>query len=212
MTVLECLLAIQDEQDGSLAFRYSCRSAVCGSCAMCLNGSITLACKTQVQDIIVGSQILIEPLPNFEVLKDLVVDMKPFWDALERIEPWLHENGECPEKERLVSPKCMDKLDQYINCILCAACYGACKVLGRDKDSLGPAASAKLFRFIEDPRDARDLSFLDRFGDQQGVWGCDTLFRCVDACPKNVRPTDAIAGLRRKMVVHKMKRLLRLDR
>ena len=211
MTVLECLLAIQDEQDGSLAFRYSCRSAVCGSCAMCINGDLTLACKTQVRDI-AGEQILIEPLPNFEVLKDLVVDMKPFWDALERIEPWLHENGERPEKERLVSPKCMDKLDQYVNCILCAACYGSCTVLGRNQDSLGPAALAKLFRFIQDPRDQRELSTLDRLNNQNGIWGCDTLFHCIDACPKDVRPTDAIAGIRRKMIVYKIKRFLRLVR
>jgi len=209
MTILECLLAIQDEQDGSLAFRSSCRSAVCGSCAICINGSPTLACKTQVKDL-PENQILLEPLPNFDVVRDLVVDMQPFWDALKRVEPWLHDDGNPPEKERRVSAASMDKLDQYTNCILCAACYGACTVLNRDEDYIGPAAIAKLFRFIEDPRDHRNLSSLDHLNDQKGVWGCDTLFKCIDVCPKSIRPTDAIAGIRNKMVIHKMKRFFRL--
>lgn len=210
-TVLEALLNIQDEQDGSLAFRYSCRSAVCGSCGMTINGALALACKTQLQSLF-GNEILIEPLPNMDIIKDMVVDMQPFWKAYEIIKPWLYEEETAPEKERLVSPKSMKKIDQYINCILCACCYGACPVLGRDEEYLGPAAIAKLFRFLEDPRDKRDLDMIEQFNDQKGIWACDTVYRCIDACPKEVRPTDGIAGVRRRFVAHKFKKFFRLNK
>lgn len=206
-TVLEALLDIQDHQDGSLALRYSCRSAVCGSCGMTINGAPALACKTQLKSLL-SREILIEPLPNLTVIKDLVVDMDPFWNAYKIIKPWLHEEEETPEKERLISPEDMEKIDQYINCILCACCYGACPVLGREEEYLGPAAIARLFRFLEDTRDKRDLAVIDRFNNEKGIWGCDTVFRCIDACPKDVRPTDGIAGVRRRYFVHRFKRFL----
>ena len=207
--VLEALLDIQDHQDGSLAFRYSCRGAVCGSCGMTINGAPALACRTQLKDIF-GREVLIESLPNMTVIKDLVVDMEPFWNAYKLIKPWLHEEEPAPEKERRVSPAEMNRIDQYINCVLCACCYGACPVLGRDEDYLGPAAIARLFRFLGDPRDKRNLSDIDRFNSQKGIWGCDTVFRCIDACPKDVRPTDGIAGVRRRYLAHRFKRLFKL--
>ena len=208
-TVLEALLDIQDHQDGSLTFRYSCRSAVCGSCGMTINGALALACKTQLKSLF-RHEILIEPLPNMTVIKDLVVDMEPFWNMYKIIEPWLHTEEDAPEKERLVSPEDMKKIDQYINCILCACCYVACPVLARDEEYLGPAAIARLFRFLEDSRDKRDLATIDRFNNQKGIWGCDTVFQCIDACPKDVRPTDGIAGVRRKYLLHRFRRLFRL--
>ena len=211
MTVLEALLQIQDEQDGTLAVRYSCRSAVCGSCAMLINGRFDLACRVQLSSA--GTRnIFLEPLPNLNIIKDLVVDMKPFWNALHAVQPWLHEITAPPEKERLMSPKERDKIDQYVNCILCAACYGACPVLARDDKYLGPAALATLYRFVTDSRDERGDEVFEAANTDSGAWGCDIILRCIDACPKNVRPTDGIEALRRNLIVRKFRRLFRLGK
>jgi succinate dehydrogenase / fumarate reductase iron-sulfur subunit len=146
-----------------------------------------------------------------EIIKDLIVDMQPFWGAYQRIEPWLHVNGEPKlEKERLQSPQDVKKLDPYINCILCACCYGSCPVLGHEDKYLGPAAIAKLFRFMRDSRDQRGAQFLKRVDNQRGLWACHTIFRCVDACPKDIRPTDTIEALRRELVVYRFKKFFRL--
>lgn len=205
-TVLEALKEIRDQQDPSLSFRYSCREAVCGSCSMVINGRIALACRTQVSDL--GSdEVVIEPLPNLEIQKDLIVDLKPFWEAYRRIEPFLQAPGDVPEKGHLVAEKDMEKVFQYITCILCACCYSACPVATRDGRYAGPAALAKLYRFTIDPRDRRPFSTLDRVDGPDGVWGCDTVFRCNDVCPKDVRPADGIEGLRRKIIAGKTKRL-----
>jgi succinate dehydrogenase / fumarate reductase iron-sulfur subunit len=204
MTVLECLLKIQDEQDGSLAFRYSCRGAVCGSCGMLINGMPDLACRVQVFDL--GQDtIVVEPLPNLVVIRDLVVDMEPFWEAYRKVEPWLHEPPTTPEKERLMSEENRKEIDQYISCILCACCYGSCPVLAREGDYTGPAALAKLYRFMADSRDTRPPGFAMKYDSGTGVWACHTVFRCVEVCPKDVRPTDGIEGLRRRMVMHRLK-------
>ena len=209
-TVLEALLSIQEIDDDSLAFRFSCRSAVCGSCGMVVNGAPVLACRTQLSTLI-GDQVLIEPLPNMEVIKDLVVDMKPFWDSYRKVEPWLHADEEKePQKERHQSPEQVHKLDPYINCILCASCYGSCPVLGMEEDYLGPAAIAKLFRFMEDSRDQRGEKFLEKVDSPQGLWACHTIFRCIDACPKDIRPTDTIEALRRRLIKYRFKKFFRL--
>ena len=209
-TVLEALLSIQEIDDDSLAFRFSCRSAVCGSCGMVVNGAPVLACRTQLSTLI-GDQVLIEPLPNMDIIKDLVVDMKPFWDAYQKVEPWLHVDEEKqPEKERHQSPQQVNKLDPYINCILCACCYGACPVLGMDEKYLGPAAIAKLFRYMEDSRDQRGDKFLEKVDSPKGLWACHTIFRCIDACPKDIRPTDTIEALRRRLIKYRFKKFFRL--
>lgn len=207
LTVLAVLLRIRDEIDGTLAFRSSCRSAVCGSCAMVINGKIDLACRTQVAAFNTDT-IVLEPLPNFEVLKDLVVDMTPFWRMYEKVKPYLIRESPVPEKEIPQSVEERNRIDQFVNCILCACCYGACPVLARDPDYVGPAAGVKLERFALDSRDERPAEVLERFNDEKGVWACDTVFRCIDACPKDVRPTDAIVGLRKALVKNRFKRLL----
>jgi succinate dehydrogenase / fumarate reductase iron-sulfur subunit len=207
MSVLSALLLIRDEMDGGLSFRCSCRAAVCGSCAMAMNGKIELACRTQVASL--GSTVIVlEPLPNFEIIKDLVVDMAPFWAKYERIKPWLMRKTAAGGAEILQSEADRNRIDQFVHCILCAACYGACAALARDPEYLGPAALAKLERFVLDSRDERPLSALDSVNNEQGVWGCDTLFKCIEACPKEVRPADGIAGLRRSLVNYKFKKLL----
>ena len=207
LTILTVLNRIRDEIDGTLAFRASCRSAVCGSCAMVINGKLDLACRTQVATFDTDT-IVLEPLPNFEVIRDLVVDMEPFWQMYEKIQPFLIRNSPVPEKEIPQSEEERRRIDQFVNCILCACCYGACPVLNREPDYIGPAAAAKLERFVLDSRDERPASALDIVNDEKGVWACDTVFRCIDACPKDVRPTDAIVGLRKEMVKNRFQKLL----
>ena len=207
MSILSVLLKIRDEMDGGLSFRCSCRSAVCGSCAMAMNGKIELACRTQVASL-GGEVVIVEPLPNFEIIKDLVVDMEPFWAKYELIKPWLMRKALSEGTEIRQSEAERSRIDQFVNCILCAACYGACAVLARDPGYLGPAALAKLERFVLDSRDQRPPSALQVVNSEQGVWGCDTLLNCIEACPKNVRPTDAIVGLRKSLVKQEFRKLL----
>jgi len=207
LTVLAVLLRIRDEIDGTLSFRCSCRSAVCGSCAMVINGKLDLACRTQVAGFNTDT-IILEPLPNFEVIRDLVVDMTPFWQMYDKIQPYLIRRSHAPEKEIPQSEGERRQIDQFVNCILCACCWGACPVLAREPGYLGPAAAAKLERFVLDSRDERPASALSLVNDEKGVWACDTVFRCIDACPKDVRPTDAIVGLRKAMVKQSFKKIL----
>ncbi len=206
MSVLDALFKIQDELDPSLAFRYSCRGAVCGSCAMVINGRFDLACRVKIERL--GSRrIVLEPLPNFEVIHDLVVDMEPFWKKYRKVQPYLQEKVQAGEKLRM-PPEERQEIDQYVNCILCALCYASCPVLRSNENFTGPAALAKLYRFLADPRDGRDSQVLEQENSHQGAWGCHTITRCIEACPKNVRPTDGIEAVRRKLIVHKFKKLL----
>ena len=205
-SILEVLKDIRDQQDPSLSFRYSCREAVCGSCGMVINGRIALACRTLVETLD-PEEVVIEPLPNLEIQKDLVVDLAPFWEAYRRIEPFLQAEGGFRETGHRVTEKDMDRLGQYIPCILCACCYSACPVASRDGRYLGPAALAKLQRFALDPRDRRPFAAFEKVDTPEGVWGCDTVFRCNDVCPKDVRPADGIEGLRRRLVAGRVKRL-----
>jgi succinate dehydrogenase / fumarate reductase iron-sulfur subunit len=207
LTVLAVLLRIRDEIDGTLSYRCSCRSAVCGSCAMVINGKIDLACRTQVSAFNTDT-IILEPLPNLEVIRDLVVDMTPFWKMYEKVQPYLIRRSPAPEKEIPQSEAERLRIDQYVNCILCACCYGACPVLAREPEYIGPAAAAKLERFVLDSRDDRSAEAIEILNNERGVWACDTLFRCIDACPKEVRPTDAVVGLRKALVKHRFRKLL----
>jgi len=206
MSVLQGLLQIQDEQDPSLAFRYACRGAVCGSCAMSINGKLTLACRVQL-DRLQTQRIVIEPLPNFEIIRDLVVDMTPFWDKYERVRPWLQAE-EARQRDGRMSEQERERFDQYVNCILCGLCYAACPVLKANDQFTGPAALAKLYRFLADPRDQRSPDEVREQDSRQGVWGCHTITRCIDACPKSVRPTDGIRGVRRQLLSQTLKKYL----
>jgi len=208
-SVLEALKDIRDQQDPSLSFRYSCREAVCGSCAMVINGGIALACRTLVATA--GPDLLvIEPLPNMEIQKDLIVDMEPFWEAYRFVQPYLQPpEGGVPEKGHLVEEAQLEDVFRLTTCILCASCYSACPVVTRDGRYIGPAALAKLHRFIKDPRDKRSYKALQRVDTPTGAWGCDTVFRCNDVCPKEVQPAHGIEGVRRTLVARKTKRLFR---
>ncbi len=203
LTVLMVLLRIRDEIDGTLSFRSSCRSAVCGSCAMVINGKIDLACRTQVYKF-EDRTIVLEPLPNMEIIKDLVVDMTPFWSAYEKVKPYLMRFSPSPEKEIPQSEEERKRIDQFVNCILCACCYGACPVVSRDPDYLGPHAFAKLERFFSDSRDERPPEELIHLDNVHGLWGCDTVLKCIEACPKDVRPTDSIVSLRKRLLKYRI--------
>jgi succinate dehydrogenase / fumarate reductase iron-sulfur subunit len=204
-SVLEALFGIQDEQDPSLAFRYSCRGAVCGSCAMSISGSLNLACRVLLKNL-PTRRVVLEPLPRFEVIKDLVVDMDPFWAKYERVQPWLHAQLS-EAKESRMSEAERERIDQYVNCILCGLCYAACPVASSKENSTGPAALAKLHRFLADSRESRGAQTLEQEDDADGLWACHTITRCIEVCPKDVRPTDGIAALRRRLLVHKFKGL-----
>ncbi len=210
-SVLEALMDIRNDQDCTISFRYSCREAICGSCAMVINGNFDLACRTDLESLR-SSLVVIEPLPNLEIQKDLVVDMDPFWEALQKIEPYLQGEEIQSTKGHRVDDRDMDRIFQFVNCIMCGCCYAACPVASRDERYLGPAALAKLCRFVRDPRDIRPFANWSRVNTEAGVWGCDTVFACNEACPKDVRPADGILALRRKLVVEKIKRFFRLGR
>jgi succinate dehydrogenase / fumarate reductase iron-sulfur subunit len=203
MSVLEALLAVQEEQDPSLAFRYACRGAVCGSCAMSINGKLGLACRVLLGNL-PTKRVVLEPLPRMEILKDLVVDMDPFWEKYERVRPWLHAQITGSEESR-VSEKERERIDQYVNCILCGLCYAACPMTSSNEGFTGPAALAKLYRFAADSREDGRRPELEEENAHEGMWGCRTITRCIEVCPKNVRPTDGIEGLRRKLLVEKLK-------
>lgn len=210
-SVLEALMTIRNEQDGTLSFRYSCREAICGSCAMVINGRFDLACRTELR-FLKSSQVVIEPLPNLEIQKDLVVDMNPFWQALHKIKPYVETDGGFPETGYRIEDREMDRIFQFVNCILCGSCYSACPVVTKNENYLGPAALAKLLRFVKDSRDMRVFADYAHISTKDGVWGCHTIFKCNEACPKDVRPADGIEALRRKMVVEKIKSLFRMKR
>src|SRR4030043_883334 len=199
MNLLEALLRIQDEQDGTLTFRYSCRGAVCGSCAMKVNGELGLACRTHIEDLLEKST-LIEPLPYFPVIRDLIVDMSTFFNHYRKIEPYLHGKPISPQTEYKMNEDERKEIDLYIQCILCGICFGSCPAFEKDPIFIGPAMLAKAYRFLTDPRDQRGEEILKAVNSQQGAWGCKTVLNCVKVCPKKVPPTHAIIRMRRKLL------------
>ena len=200
-TVLDALIKIREEQDGTLSLRCSCRSAICGSCAMRINGHAGLACKTQASNALVeGNTIVIEPAGVMPVIKDLVVDFDLFWDKIREVEPYLQPHGEEPEGEYIASNESMLHLSSVTGCIMCGACVSECTVLEVDPTFLGPAALAKAYRFTADPRDgdANGVSKerLEHLVEPTGMWDCTRCGECVTACPKGVDPMGRIMALR----------------
>jgi succinate dehydrogenase / fumarate reductase iron-sulfur subunit len=194
-TVLDALTKIKEEQDGSLSFRYSCRGAICGSCGMLINGKEGLACKTQVShEMKKWGRISLEPLTNLPVVKDLIVEMEPFWDRFRVIQPWLVPGEEVGKG---VSDEDMAAFKRSEDCIACACCYSGCDVFKTEKSNyLGPAAYAKAYRFIVDPRDALGRGRVGMLS-PRGLWWCTRSYICYEVCPKSIRLTDIIMDLRR---------------
>ena len=200
-TVLDALIKIREEQDGTLSLRCSCRSSICGSCAMRINGHAGLACKTQVATALQQDNVItVEPAGVMPVVKDLVVDFDMFWDKIRAVEPFLMPQGEEPESEYIASNEAMLHLSGVTACIMCGACVSDCTVLEVDPSFLGPAALAKAYRFTADPRDgdAEGVSQqrLEALTEPSGMWDCTRCYECVAACPKGVAPMDRIMALR----------------
>ena len=221
LSVLDGLLQAKDRDDGSLAVRCSCRAAICGSCGMKINGQSGLACKTQIGEAQewaarenpqhadssasrpgsagAAPEITVEPMGNMPVLKDLVTDMEStHWTKIRRVTPWLLPAGDPPEREYVVPPESMIDITQSMACIQCGACVSACLSMEADPEFIGPAALAKAYRFVGDPRDAQTKERLhDLANDPHGIYDCTHCFSCIDACPKGVAPMDQIMRLRR---------------
>ncbi len=192
--LLDALMRIKRFQDGSLGFRKSCAHGVCGSDAMRINGRDGLACKTLVKDVVEkeGETITVEPLRYLPVQRDLIVDQKPFFTKYRFIKPYLINEEEVEGKERLQSPEERMVFDDTTNCILCAACYSACPVLGEKPGFVGPAAIAQAFRFIADSRDRGRDERLELLDSKTGVWPCQNHFKCTQACPRSILITKRI--------------------
>lgn len=201
-TVLDALNAIKWDQDGSLAFRRSCRHGICGSCAMKINGKNGLACEIQVDSL--KGVITVEPLHGFKVLRDLVTDMEGFFGHIEAVKPWLIAGTPPTDKERIQSPEDRKELDGLYECILCGACTSACPSYWVNDDFLGPAALLKAARYACDTRDEGFHERVDVLDSRNGLWRCHTIFNCVEACPKSLNPTAAIVKLRQKLAALKV--------
>ncbi len=197
-TVLDVLNRIHWEMDGTLAYRRSCRSSICGSCAMKVNGRNVLACETPVSRF--GRRLKIEPLPGFPIIKDLVVDMEDFFEKLQRIKSYLILKKPVPDKEFVQTPAQLEEIGESTLCILCAACTSACPSLWPNPDYLGPAALLKAYRFVFDSRDDGADERLDIVNDKNGIWRCHTIFNCVEACPKKIQITEYLSRLKVKVV------------
>ncbi len=198
-TILDILNEIHWKIDGSLAYRRSCRSAICGSCAMKVNGENVLACETPLYKY-KGKTLRIEPLPGFLILKDLVVDLEGFFEKLKRVKPYLILDKPLPDKEYIQSPQEFEEIREAAVCILCAACTSSCPSLWANDNYLGPAALLKAFRFTFDTRDDGAVERLDIINDRNGIWRCHTIFNCMEACPKHIKITEYLSRLKVKAV------------
>jgi succinate dehydrogenase / fumarate reductase iron-sulfur subunit len=198
--VLDALHKVKWDLDGSLTFRRSCAHGVCGSDAMRINGKNRLACKTLLKDVNPSEPITVEPLKGLPVLKDLVVDMEPFFDAYRSIMPFLVTSGNEPTRERIQSQAERDRFDDTTKCILCAACTTSCPVYWTDGQYFGPQAIVGAHRFIFDSRDEATDQRLEILNDKEGVWRCRTTFNCTEACPRGIEVTKAIQEVKRALI------------
>ena len=205
-TVLDALFEIQHTLDPTLAFRASCRSAICGSCSMVINGRHTLACKTLVRTQVeqYGPRIDIGPMKNMPVLKDLAVDMRPFWHKILAVTPWVITETDAgtpvPQPPATLTKETRNWLHNADACIMCGACVSACNSLEVSAGFLGPAALAKAYRFLADPRDRAHKPRLEKLVQPDGIWDCTRCNFCVEVCPKDVQPMEQIVRLRRAAI------------
>src|SRR5688500_1592258 len=202
--VLDALHKIKWDKDGTLTFRRSCAHGICGSDAMRINGKNRLACKTLIKDINPEKPITVEPIKGLTVLKDLVVDMDPFFQAYRDVMPFLiTKDTNEPTRERLQSAEDRERFDDTTKCILCAACTSSCPVFWNDGQYFGPAAIVNAHRFIFDSRDEAGEQRLEILNDKDGVWRCRTTFNCTDACPRGIEVTKAIQEVKRALITRR---------
>ena len=198
--VLDGLNAIKWQQDGSLTFRRSCAHGVCGSDAMLINGKNRLACKTLVRDV--GASIHIEPMRGYRVIRDLVVDLDPFFASYRSVLPFLINDEPVPVRERQQSPAERARFEDTTKCILCAACTTSCPAFWPNPDFVGPSAIVNAHRFIFDSRDRAASERLRILNQRDGVWRCRTIFNCTNACPREIKITQAIEEVKRAILLN----------
>lgn len=197
--VLDLLVSIKENQDGTLTFRRSCAHGICGSDAMVINGHNRLACKVLVKDF--GKQVTVEPLRGLPVIKDLTVDMAPFFAKYRSIKPFLMNDEPPPYTERLQSIAARERFDDTTKCILCAACTTSCPSFWASDSYLGPAAIVQAHRFIFDDRDQGAQVRLALLAEADGVWRCRTVYNCVEACPREIDITRAIGEVKKAILI-----------
>jgi succinate dehydrogenase / fumarate reductase iron-sulfur subunit len=200
--LLDSLHHIKWYVDGSLTFRRSCAHGVCGSDAMRINGVNRLACKVLVKDL--PDTVLVEPIKGLPVLKDLIVDMEPFFEAYRAVKPFLITDGREPTRERLQTAAQRARFDDTTKCIMCAACTTSCPVFWTDEAYFGPAAIVNAHRFVFDSRDAGAEERLEILNEREGVWRCRTTFNCTDACPRGIEVTRAIQEVKRALIFRRV--------
>ncbi len=205
MTVLDALLYIKDHIDPTLAFRYSCRMEICGSCAVMVNDKPRTACSTQIETL-KTDHIKVEPLSGFKWEKDLIVDFQPFYDKHESVIPTLIRKDHV-EGELIQSPKQLAKYRQFSLCIKCGVCLAACPISNSDSNYLGPAALTAAYRFNIDSRDQGKDKRLAIVSSPEGCWRCHFAAECSEACPKDVDPAYAIQKLKVESAIYEIKRL-----
>ena len=207
--VLDGLNYIKDQLDGTLSFRWSCRMGICGSCGMTVNGEPKLTCETFLTDYAPGP-VRIEPLQNFPVIRDLIVEMTDFMQKLTTIKPWIVRDEERPlaEGEYRQTPDELSEFMQYSMCINCMLCYAACPVYGLDPKFIGPAAIALAQRYNLDSRDEGSGERLDILSQHEGIWACTFVGECTEVCPKDVDPAGAIQRYKLDAALTSLKGLL----
>jgi len=192
--VLDLLHNVKWYQDGTLGFRRSCGHGICGSDAMRINGLNRLACKVLVREV--GAKITVEPLLGLRVLKDLIVDLEPFFTSYRSVLPFLINHDPTPAGERLQSPEQRARFDDTTKCILCAACTTSCPSFWGNGQYVGPAAIVQAHRFVFDSRDQAGAERLRLLNDRMGVWRCHDVFNCTEACPRGIEVTKAIGEVK----------------
>ncbi|HZA60762.1 MAG TPA: succinate dehydrogenase iron-sulfur subunit, partial [Actinomycetota bacterium] len=200
--LLDALHEVKWHQDGTLALRRSCAHGICGSDAMLINGKNDLACKVLVKQV--APKVSIEPIRGLPVLKDLIVDMEPFFDGYTKMLPYLINDGDPGDRERRQSPEEREKFDDTTKCILCAACTTSCPVFWGDDGYIGPAAIVNAHRFIFDSRDDGGKRRLEILGEKSGVFRCRTTFNCTEACPRGIKVTKAIQEVKRAIMFDRL--------
>ena len=195
-TVLDALIKIREQMDGTLSLRCACRASICGSCAMRVNGQAKLVCKTKLTSVIKNNKVIVEPVGNMPVITDLTADFKPFWDKMLAVDPYLKPEDKAPDAEYIAPNEDMVHLVGVMNCIMCGACVSDCTVLEVKDDFLGPAALAKAYRFVADPRDDTENERLSNLVEDGGIWDCTRCMQCVEVCPKDVDPMARIMAMR----------------
>ncbi|GAW93215.1 succinate dehydrogenase iron-sulfur subunit [Calderihabitans maritimus] len=208
MTVLDALFEILRAKDATVSFRCSCRLGMCGSCAMVINGKERLACRTKVADL--GDTITVKPLNNLPIIKDLVVDMEPFFQKYESIIPYFIGKDDEVAKTPSRSPA-RRLIDDMLDCITCGACYSACSMVAFDKEYLGPAALNRAYCLLADDRDAAFEERFRRINHEHGIWRCHTQFDCMEVCPKNIIPTWSIQQLKNEAVLRGLSRYRKIE-